>query len=301
MPSEELRAIIDMLRSQPLSEGEFSPHELRVGFEQLAAMNPLPSDVHVEPVDAGGVPAEWVTIAGAGSDAVVLYLHGGGYVIGSANTHRELVSRIVRAAEARGLVLEYRLAPEHPFPAAVEDATAAYRWLLDEGVPPSRVAVAGDSAGGGLTVATLVHARDRGLPMPAAAVLLSPWTDLEGTGPSLTERAALDPLVRREPLLRMASLYLAGSEARHPLASPLYADLRGLPPLLIQVGTWETLYDDAARLAERAVAAGVEVAFEPWNEMIHVWQLFSAAPEAREATERIGAFIRERLANSARA
>ncbi len=296
MPSQELQSIIALLRSRPAAGPGTTPEELRAGFEQMAAMFPLPPDVRVERADIAGVPCEWLTPPGAAEDAVLLYLHGGGYVIGSANTHRELAARIARAAGVRALVLEYRLAPEHPFPAAVEDASRAYRGLVERGFAPHRLAIGGDSAGGGLTVATLVKVRDEGLPMPAAAVLLSPWTDLAGTGASLTERASLDPIVQREPLLQMASLYLAGADARNPLASPLYADLRRLPPMLIQVGTWETLYDDAARLAERAQAAGVEVAFEPWDEAIHVWQLFAAAPEAREATERIGGFLRERLA-----
>jgi len=301
MPSQELQNLIAMLRARPLAGPETPIEEIRAGFEAMAAMNPLPPDVRTEPVEAGGVRAEWVIPPGAAEDRVLLYLHGGGYVIGSINTHRELVARIARAAGVRGLALDYRLAPEHPFPAAVEDATAAYAWLLERGYAPEKVVIAGDSAGGGLTLATLVSARDRGLPMPAAAVCLSPWVDLEGIGESMTERADLDPLVQREALRRMASLYLAGADPRTPLAAPLYADLRGLPPLLIQVGTWETLYDDATRIAERARAAGVPVVLEPWEEMIHVWQLFSNVPEAREATERIGGFIRERLATAARA
>lgn len=301
MPSQEMQTIIAMLRSQPVPAPGFSPEQLRAAFEGLAAMNPTPPDVRTERVSANGVPGEWVLPPGVADDAALLYLHGGGYVIGSVNTHRELVARIARAAGIRALAIDYRLAPEHPFPAAVEDATAAYRWLLEQGFAPSRLAIAGDSAGGGLTVATLVNARDQGLPMPAAAVLLSPWVDLEGLGASMTERAALDPIVQREPLLEMAALYLGGAAPRTPLAAPLYADLRGLPPMLIQVGTWETLYDDAVRLAERAHEAGVEVALEPWEEMIHVWQLFAAAPEAREASERIGGFLRERLAAAARA
>lgn len=301
MPSQELQSLIAMLRARPLAGPETPIEEIRAGFEAMAAMNPLPPDVRTEPVEAGGVRAEWVIPPGAAEDRVLLYLHGGGYVIGSINTHRELVARIARAAGVRGLALDYRLAPEHPFPAAVEDATAAYAWLLEQGYAPEKVVIAGDSAGGGLTLATLVSARDRGLPMPAAAVCLSPWVDLEGIGESMTERADLDPLVQREALRRMASLYLAGADPRTPLAAPLYADLRGLPPLLIQVGTWETLYDDATRIAERARAAGVPVVLEPWEEMIHVWQLFSNVPEAREATERIGGFIRERLATAARA
>jgi acetyl esterase/lipase len=192
------------------------------------------------------------------------------------------------------LLIDYRLAPEHPHPAAVEDSTRAYRWLLETGSNPKRMAIAGDSAGGGLTVATLVALRDAGVPLPAAAVCLSPWVDLEGIGESMTTKAAVDPMVQREPLLRMASMYLAGQDPRTPLAAPLYADLRGLPPLLIQVGTAETLLDDSVRLAERARAAGVQVTLEPWEDMIHVWQAFAAMlPEGQQAIERIGEFLRQ--------
>ncbi|GBD23575.1 Monoterpene epsilon-lactone hydrolase [bacterium HR29] len=300
MPSQELQSIIAMLRSRPATGPATTPQELREEFERLASMNPVPPDVRVERAEIAGVPCEWLSPPDTAEGAVLLYLHGGGYVIGSASTHRELAARIGRAAGMKALVLDYRLAPEHPFPAAVEDASQAYRWLIEHGFSPNRLAIGGDSAGGGLAVATLVKVRDEGLPMPAAVVLLSPWTDLACTGASLTERAALDPLFEREPLARMAALYLAGADARNPLASPLYADLRGLPPMLIQVGTWEALYDDSARLAERAQAAGVETAFEPWDEAIHAWQLFAAVPEAREATERIGGFLRERLAAARR-
>ncbi len=240
-----------------------------------------------------------VSTPAANPARVILYLHGGGYVMGSINTHRELGQRLSRAAAARVLLIDYRLAPEHPHPAAVEDATRAYRWLLSRGVSPSRLVVAGDSAGGGLTVATLLAARDSGLPLPAAGVCLSPWVDLEGVGESMTTKAAADPLVQRDGLRRMGALYLNGQDPRTPLASPLYADLSGLPPLLIQVGTAEALLDDSTRLAERAREAGVEVDLEPWDDMIHVWQAFAAVlPEGQQAIERIGQFIRERTAGS---
>ena len=195
------------------------------------------------------------------------------------------------------LLIDYRLAPEHPHPAAVDDATAAYRWLIANGASPARLVVAGDSAGGGLTVATLVALRDAQAPPPAAGVCLSPWVDLEGLGESMTTKAAVDPMVQREPLLKMAALYLGGHGARTPLAAPLYADLSGLPPLLIQVGTAETLLDDATRLAERARKAGVEVQLEAWDDMIHVFQAFAALlPEGQQAIQRIGAFVRHRTA-----
>ncbi len=204
-----------------------------------------------------------------------------------------MVERMARAAQARALIIDYRLAPEHPFPAAVEDAVTAYRWLLDQGIRPERIAVAGESAGGGLTVALLIALRDRGLPLPAAAVPISPWVDMEGLGETVTTNAERDPLVKKDLLLNMAQGYLQGQDPRSPLAAPLYADLRGLPPLLIQVGEAEVLLSDAQRLAERAKEAGVDVTYEPWDDMIHIWHGFSFLPEASQATDRIGEFVRE--------
>lgn len=179
--------------------------------------------------------------------------------MGSINTHREMVSHISRAAEARVFIIDYRLAPEHPFPAAVEDSTAAFRWLLKEGFDPAKIVIAGDSAGGGLNIATLVALRDEGDLLPAASVCLSPWVDLEGLSQSMTTKAEVDPMVQRESLIKIGKAYLGNADARTPLAAPLYADLTGLPPMLIQVGTSETLLDDATRLAERAEEAGVNV------------------------------------------
>jgi acetyl esterase/lipase len=249
-------------------------------------------DVTSEPVRAGDVPAEWIFAPGFEPDRVILYLHGGGYVFGSIRSHRELISRISREAGARALAVDYRLAPEHPFPAAVDDAAAAYRWLLSQGFRPEKIAIVGDSAGGGLTVATLVALRDAGDPLPGAAACFSPWVDLVGA--SDAELSVLDPIVQRPNLLEMAAHYLGGADPKSPLASPLHADLRGLPPLLIQVSTAETLYDNSVRLAERAKSHGVDVTLDPWEEMLHVWQIFAVMPEAREATARVGRFLRER-------
>jgi acetyl esterase/lipase len=284
--------VVNMMKSfRPQTEPSIA--EMRAGIEAMAGAAVIPADVQSEKVSAGGVPAEWVVAENADPDRVILYLHGGGYVIGSINTHRELGSRLSRAAAARVLLIDYRLAPEHPHPAAVDDAVAAYRWLLSQGVHPSRLAIGGDSAGGGLTVAALVAVRDAGLPMPAAGVCLSPWVDLEGIGESMTTKAAADPMVQRDQLLKMAAAYLAGQNPRTPLASPLYADLSGLPPLLIQVGTAETLLDDSTRLAERARKNGVQVTLEPWEDMIHVWHAFaSLLPEGRQAIDRIGEFVK---------
>jgi monoterpene epsilon-lactone hydrolase len=293
MPSRQLQMIIETLRSRP-AMADLSIEDQRAAFDALASQFPLAEDVRRDPVDAAGVPAEWITTPEALHERGIYYLHGGGYTLGSINTHREIISRLSRAARARGLAIDYRLAPEHPFPAAVEDSTAAYRWLLAIGVDPARLVIAGDSAGGGLTVATLVALRDAGDPLPAAAVCLSPWIDLEGLGESMTTRAEVDPMVQREELLQHVKAYLGDAHPRTPLAAPLYADLRGLPPLLIQVGTAETLLDDSTRLAERAKAAGVDVVLEPWDDMIHVWQFCAAIlPEGQQAIDRIGEFIRK--------
>lgn len=296
MASPELQTVVQMLRSQPLLELP-TLADLRAGFEQMALAFPVAADVKRTAVTAGSVPAEWIAAPGARDDRVVLYLHGGGYVIGSINTHREMTSRLSRAAAARCLLIDYRLAPENPFPAAVDDATAAYRWLVAQGIEPRRIVVAGDSAGGGLTVATLLSLRDAKVPLPAAGVCLSPWVDLEGIGESMTTKAALDPMVQKDGLVKMAAAYLGAASPRTPLAAPLYADLSGLPPLLILVGSAETLLDDAVRLADRAKKAGVDATLEVAEDMIHVWQLFAAMlPEGRESIERIGRWVREKTA-----
>jgi acetyl esterase/lipase len=296
MANAALDEVIALLTSRLRLENP-SIEEMRQGFELLGQKFAASASVRTETVDANGVPAEWVTAAGTEAARTILYLHGGGYVIGSPSTHRGLAERLSKAAGARVLVIDYRLAPEHPFPAPVEDATKAYRWLLASGVAASNIAVAGDSAGGGLTAATLIALRDAGDALPAAGICLSPWVDMEGIGESMTLRAELDPMVQKEGLLGMAGLYLQGADPRSPLAAPLYADLHGLPPLLVQVGTSETLYDDATRLAERAKAAGVNVTLEPWDEMIHVWHLFAEMlPEGQKALDRIGEFVRQHVA-----
>ncbi|MCC6381353.1 MAG: alpha/beta hydrolase [Dehalococcoidia bacterium] len=294
MVSDQNRAVIEMLRARPAPPPGLTFAEMRAGMEAMLA-SPIAADVTCTRLDCDGVPAEWIAAPGTELERAVLYLHGGGYVLGSVTTHRDLCARLSRAAGCRVLALDYRLAPEHPFPAAVEDAVAAHRWLLHQGFSPGRLAIAGDSAGGGLAVAALVALRERGVALPAAGVCLSPWADLAMTGDSLQARAALDPVVQTAGVAAMAVAYLAGADPRSPLASPLYADLQGLPPLLIQVGMFETLFDDAARLDARARCDGVEVRFRPWDEMVHVWHLFAAMlPEAQEAIEEAGAFIKEK-------
>ncbi len=264
-----------------------------------AAQTVLPPDITIVPVDAGGVAGEWVSSPSVAPQQVLCYLHGGGYNSGSCVTHRDLAARLSRAGGVRVLLLDYCLAPEHPFPAALEDAVAGYRWLLEQGIQPEQIVIGGDSSGGGLAVATLLRLREHALALPAAGVLLSPWVDLAETGPSIQTRAAIDPLVSPESLRLAAGYYLGGADPQTPLASPLYADLRGLPPLLIQAGDHEILLSDATRLAAQARAAGVDVTLDVWDEMWHVWQVWAEIlPEGQQAIERISAFIRRQLSRN---
>ena len=253
-----------------------------------------PGGMSYETVRAGGVPAEWFRPDGCDESRVVLYLHGGGYSIGSIDTHRGPVSRICRAAGARGLVIDYRLAPEHPFPAQLDDALAAYRWLLESRVDPRRIVVAGESAGGGLTLSLLLSLREARIPLPAAAVCASPWVDLEMRGESMRTNARYD-YVSREILAIYASRFVGAGDLRNPLANALHADLRGLPPLLVLAGGAEVLLDDARALAARAREAGVDVTLEVEPDMVHAWMLFSNAFASSRATlDRIARFVVQR-------
>ena len=251
----------------------------------------------VEPVSANGVSAEWITAPGAGAGKAVLYFHGGGFQIGSTRSHRELMARISEAAACRVLGIDYRLAPEHRFPAALHDALTAHDWLLAQGFHGADIALAGDSAGAGLALSVLLSLRDAGRALPAAALLMSAWTDLTASGPSYEGRADADPIHQRSMILALARSYLgAAGDARNPLASPLFAGLHGLPPLLIQVGDRETLLSDSTLLAEKARAAGVSVELEVWPGMIHVFQQFPAElAEARQAITSCGAFLKNAL------
>jgi acetyl esterase/lipase len=291
MVSEELQAVRELLRDVDL--GGLTIAERRRAMESVASAPP--PGTAVDPVDAGGVRAEWVAATGVLPGRVLLYFHGGAFQIGSAAALRHLVALLSGAARARALSVDYRLAPEHPFPAAIEDALAAYRWLLASGVDSALIAVAGDSAGGGLALGALAALRDAGDPMPAGAILLSPWTDLALTGESLRTRAAVDVLIKPDRIAEDAALYLAGADPRHPYASPLYADLRGLPPLLVHVGDAEVILDDSTRLAAKAREAGVEVSLEIWDEMPHVFPAFAGLlPEADQAIERAGDWLDQR-------
>lgn len=252
----------------------------------------LPLSILVTPIRAADVPCEWVELGGPQDRGVVLFLHGGGYNSGSCKTHRELAARLASHTKLRVLTVDYRLAPEFPFPAALEDAVAVYRWLLGFGYTAKNIVIGGDSAGGGLAASTLLRLRDDHIDLPAAAFLMSPMLDLTFSGPSVGLRAPLDPVVTLGALQTAAEHYLAGRNPKEPLASPLFADLQGLPPLLLQVGDYEILLDDATRFAERAEAAGVGVRLEVWDEMWHVWQATSGLPEAEDALAHIASFVR---------
>jgi monoterpene epsilon-lactone hydrolase len=293
MADAEINVIRGLLAAHPRPA---SLDERRKRLDALGAQYPLPPDVRVEPVDANGVAAEWTTTPEADPTRAILFLHGGGYISGSIDSHRHMIAQAGREARARTLALGYRLAPEHPFPAALDDAIAGYRFLLSQGFAPETIAVAGESAGGGLAVATLMLLHDAGEPLPACAWLSSPWVDLTMTGASIRTKAAVDPLLSEPYLAELAKAYLNGTDPLNPLASPLHADLRGLPPMLIQVGSAEILLDDAVRLAGAAGAADVRVTLEVWPDMIHAWHLFYQQVAAgRRALAAVGAFIHAML------
>lgn len=268
----------------------------RQRLDDLTACYAMPADVVVEPVDASGVEAEWTTTPTADPARVIMFLHGGGYVAGSIKSHRHMIAQAGREAGTRTLALGYRLAPEHPFPAALEDALAGYRFLLSQGYRPENIAMAGESAGGGLAIATLVSLREAGTALPACAWCSSPWTDLEMSGATMQTKTAVDPLIQGPYLHELAAAYLQGRDPRLPLVSPIHADLRGLPPLLIQVGSDETLLDDAIRLAGVAAAADLRTTLQVWPHMIHAWHLFySQLGDGRRALAEMGAFVRATL------
>ena len=253
--------------------------------------------VTCERVSAGGVDGQWISPANAPQDKAILYFHGGGFRIGSVASHRDLIAQIALVSGCRVLAINYRLAPEHRFPAALDDGLAAYGWMLGQGLSPGNVAFAGDSAGGNLALAAMLALRERSLPLPVSAVLMSPWTDLAATGASYITRAEADPIHQRPMILALAKNYLGGQgDPRDPLVSPLYADLEGLPPLLIQVGDRETVLDDSVMFADKARAAGIDVSLEVWDGMIHVFQMFGTElPEAHRAIASIAGFMNRHL------
>lgn len=289
MPDADIAAIRAMLAGRPRPAGAAERRERLDDFGRALG---VPEGAQLEPIEIKGVPAEWSTTPEADPARAVLFLHGGGYIAGSIVSHRYLAVEIGRAAQARTLALGYRLAPEHPYPAQLEDALAAYQYLCDRGLPTGTIAVAGDSAGSNLALALLLALRARGLPLPCCGWLISPWSDLTASGATMQTKAGVDPLIQKPYLLELARDFAGGKELIDPLISPQLADLTGLPPLLIHVGSEETLLDDAVGLAGRAGAAGVDVTLEIWPEMIHAFPMFFPRVVAsRRATARAGAFM----------
>ena len=299
MASVEAEAVKQMLREWGAAQAvgaDVTVEEMRANGETFGEMTAEPAGVKWIEAEAAGIPALWAEPDGAVEDRVVLYVHGGGYVIGSLNSYRKFTGHLARAVGCRVLSLAYRLAPESPHPGPVNDTVAAYRWLLSEGYRPEHLAIAGDSAGGGLTLATLLKLRDEGLPQPAAAVPLSPWADMEGLGETMRSNADKDLIVQFDGLKGMVEMFLSGGDPRDPLAAPVHGDYHGISPLYIQVGDEETLLDDARRVAERASSDGVDVTIDIFPEMQHVFQMCAGnMPEADDAVARIGAYLRPRL------
>lgn len=300
MSKEQLRPIVELLRARARKIPS-SIIEHRKDFDAFAAPFAVADGVVRACVNVGHVGAEWITPSNVDAKTVLYYLHGGGYIIGSIDTHLGLIARLARAAEARAFAINYRLAPENPHPAAVEDALAGYRWLLAHGVDHKHLVVAGDSAGGGLVLSTLVAVRDAALPLPACAVCMSPWTDLACTGDSMRRLATSDPVIQKTGAQLYAQWFLGGAPPTDPLASPLYADVHGLPPILIQVGACEVLLDDSTRMAARLRESGVEVRLDIWDDMVHVWQFFAGQlEEGQQAVDAAGQFVRAQIRVSRR-
>lgn len=299
MSQQQLDKILKIFERQNTSSGSGKQPSLKQSRDVLdenGAKFKVPADVTLEPVSADGVDAEFLTAPGSDPEKVVLYLHGGGYAIGSIKSHRYLMQNISRASGARTLGINYALAPENPFPAAIEDAASAYRWLLKQGFKPKNIAIAGDSAGGGLTLATLLYLRDAGDPLPAAGVGISPWTDMTCSADSYTTRLAIDPMVLGNGLQKMADFYVGDADKKNPLASPVFADMTGMPPLLIHVGGREVLYDDAITVYGNAKKAGVDVELLDEPEMFHVWHAFAPMlDEAQQAVDKIGVYLRSKM------
>lgn len=278
----------------------FSPQKARTSLDSLARLAPPSFGIDRERAEVGGVPCEWFTPANWDGKRTFVHLHGGGYALCSSVTHRLMISDMVRATGARGLAVEYRLAPEHPFPAGFKDCIAAYLGVLNQGVGPRGLFVTGDSAGAALAVALLVHLRDHEHPLPRAAVLMSPWTDLNCPGATIEAHSAYDYL-NAKVLKFFADLYLDGHDPMDERASPVHAELSGLPPLLIQAGSAEMFLTDIVRLRDRAAAAGVDVTYQPWEGMVHAFQGFTLfLPEARAAFKAIGEFVDDKLGDGTR-
>lgn len=288
-----LGLVLRFVRKTLFSQTE--PEKLRaIVARSVRRLPPAPADVAIREHNIRGTDAYWFEPRNARPHKVILYLHGGGYIFCSArDTHRDLIVRLAKAAECKVLAIDYRLAPEHPFPAALDDAVSAYRWLAEIGYAPRNIAVAGDSAGGGLSFSLMLRLRELGIELPAALVAISPWTDLAITGASIVENARRDPLIPAEGLAQGAAYYVGTDDPKNPLISPLYGDVAHLPPALIQVGSEEVLLDDARRMAAKLKQAGVPIVMEEWHKMPHVWHSFATfLPEARAAIDHIGLFLR---------
>jgi monoterpene epsilon-lactone hydrolase len=297
--SKEQQSQLDAILRQGRLDTAADVASVRAAFNALTAQAPVPADVQQKPVEIGGVGGIEVTIAGNESESVILYFHSGVYVIGSAAATVPLVGDLVRRTGVNAITLDYRLAPEHPYPAALEDARTAYEGLLEQGMDPGRIVLAGESAGGGLAVATLLASREAGLPMPSCAFLMSPYADLTLSGETLEERQTLDPILTPEGLRVRAPEYLAGADPSDPLISPIFGDLSGLPPLLIQVGSHEILLSDALRLAARAATSDVAVTLDVTPGVPHVFQGFAGLlDEAAAALERASDFVKAQLGSS---
>lgn len=296
MPSAEFDNLVQLFKAQRAAGPVvLEVTQMRQSFDMLGQMMPAVEGVEISDIEIAGMHGARVAPGGALGDAAILYLHGGGYSIGSRTSHAPLVANLAKAAGVQAFLPEYRLGPEDPYPAAVDDAEAAYAWVLDQGIAPDRVTIAGDSAGGGLCAALLVRLRDAGEPMPACAVLISPWCDLEALGEVSDEAMDVD-FLRPEQLEQFARWYASEDVRSEPCCSPVGADLSGFPPLLIQVGEAEILCDQGRRIAAAAKDAGVDVTLEVEPHMFHTWPLFAGAlPEAAEAIARESAFIRARL------
>ena len=291
---DEVNAVLQRLGAYMQDKPKETPGDLRTLLDEFFESAPLPGDTTVEDVDANGVPARWITTAGADADRAIVMLHGGAFVAGSVKSHQKLAADLSGACGVRVLLVDYRLAPEHRYPAGLDDCVTAYRWLLDRGFKPGRIAIVGDSAGGGLTVSTSLRLKAMEIDQPAALVALSPWANLTCDGETMDTKAHEDPVTTRDQLMPLADLYLNGHDPKDPLASPIYGDLRGLPPLLIQVGSREVLLDDSRKLAVRARADDVPVAMEEWPGMFHVWHMWADdLTDGRRALGGIGVFIRK--------
>ena len=299
--STEQRENLEAILRQSAFPVDLDVNEQRRLLKELLSAQPLPADVTVTAAALGGVPTAEITVDGIEPRHVVLYFHGGVYVVGDAFLAADLASQVGRRTRARVISVDYRLAPEHPYPAAVDDALAAYEALLQNGTAPSDIVFAGESAGGGLAVATLVNARDHGLPLPAAAFVMSPYADLTLAGNSMETKREVDPLMSRELLQARVTDYTAGQDASLGLISPIFADLSGLPPLIIQAGTHEVLLDDAVRLAQQAATADVEVTLDITPGVPHVFQNFyPILDEATAALDRAGRLLSAHLAGAER-